>query len=339
MYSEMDFEKPIAELKKKIQELKDYASSNKVDFSEEIETLENRLLTLEKELNTNLSVWQKVQIARNSLRPTTLDYIKMICSDFFELHGDRLYGDDEAIVAGVAMYHNIPVTIIGHQRGKDTKENIRRNFGMPHPEGYRKALRLMKQAEKFRRPIICFIDTKGAYPGKSAEERGQSEAIARNLFEMAGFKVPIISIVIGEGGSGGALALGVGNKILMLEHSMFTVISPEGAAAILWKDAAKAREAAESMKITATDLYELGVIDTVVPEVEGGAHRDVVKQAELLDEVLFTELQKLMDFSEEEIIEQRYNKFMSIGKYLLNDKKADFSDSIDYNEIEYAEKS
>ena len=227
-----------------------------------------------------------MQIARHPNRPTTLDYIANLFDGFFECHGDRTFGDDEAIVGGVAKFRGLPVTVIGHQRGKDTKENIRRNFGMPHPEGYRKALRLMKQADKFKRPIICFIDTKGAYPGKAAEERGQSEAIATNLFEMAGLKVPVICIVIGEGGSGGALALGVGNRMYMLENSTYSVISPEGAAAILWKDSSLSKKAAESMKITAPDLKELGIIDDIIPEIKGGAHKDIKGQAEAIDNYL-----------------------------------------------------
>ncbi len=234
---------------------------------------------------------------------------------FIELHGDRYYGDDEAIVGGIAEFKGRPVTIIGHQRGKDTKENIRRNFGMPHPEGYRKALRLMKQAEKFKRPIICFIDTKGAYPGKAAEERGQSEAIARNLFEMAGLKVPIICIVIGEGGSGGALALGVGDRIYMLENSTYSVISPEGAASILWKDATQAKRAAESMQITAPDLNRLGVIDGIIPEVKGGAHRNVNEQAEAIGTMLQQALPDLLRLSSEELVSERYIKYKKIGQY------------------------
>lgn len=265
----LDFEKPVVELRRKIEELKEVTQNADVDLSAEIEKLEKRLSHLEEEIYRNLSPWNRVQIARHPERPTTLDYIGYLFDDFFECHGDRLFGDDPAIVGGVARYKGKPVTVIGHQRGKDTKENLARNFGMPHPEGYRKALRLMKQAEKFGRPVICFIDTKGAYPGKAAEERGQSEAIARNLFEMAGLKVPIVCIVIGEGGSGGALAIGLGNHIYMLENSTYSVISPEGAAALLWKDASQAQRAAETMKITAPDLFELGVLDGVIPEVKG----------------------------------------------------------------------
>src|SRR5699024_3757892 len=231
----LEFEKPIVRLREKITELKNFTKDSEIDLTEEIKTLEERLADLEDDVYGNLSPWNRVQVARHPKRPTTLDYIKEIFTDYIEFYGDRFYGDDEAIVTGIAYYKEKPVTVIGHQRGKDTKGNIRRNFGMPHPDGYRKALRHMKQAEKFRRPIICFIDTKGAYPGKAAEERGQSEAIAKNLMEMSGLKVPIVCIVIGEGGSGGALALGVGDRIHMLENSTYSVISPEGAAALLWK--------------------------------------------------------------------------------------------------------
>lgn len=315
MVGELEFEKPVVELRKKILELKEFTKNADVDLSSEIEKLEERLARLEKDIYVNIKPWDRVQIARHPNRPTTLDYISILFKDFFECHGDRTYGDDEAIVGGVTMYRGLPVTVIGHQRGKDTKENIRRNFGMPHPEGYRKALRLMYQAEKFRRPIICFIDTKGAYPGKAAEERGQSEAIAKNLFEMASLKVPIVCVVIGEGGSGGALALGVGNHIHMLENSTYSVISPEGAAAILWKDASLAKQAAETMKITAPDLKDLGIVDEIIPEVKGGAHRDVKQQAEEIDQILHRSLLELTKMSEEELIDHRYNKFKAIGEF------------------------
>ena len=315
MVGELEFEKPIIELRKKIAELREFTKNTDVDLSAEIEKLEARLEKLENETYANLSPWDRVQIARHPNRPTTLDYIERLFTNFIECHGDRCFGDDEAIVGGVAKYHDLPITVIGHQRGKDTKENIRRNFGMPHPEGYRKALRLMKQAEKFNRPIICFIDTKVAYPGKAAEERGQSEAIAKNLFEMAGLTVPIVCIVIGEGGSGGALALGVGNYIHMLENSTYSVISPEGAAAILWKDASQARRAAETMKITAPDLKELGVIDEIIPEVKGGAHRNIDEQARAIDAVLKKSLKELFQLDGPTLVQHRYKKFKSIGRY------------------------
>ncbi|WP_408057480.1 MULTISPECIES: acetyl-CoA carboxylase carboxyltransferase subunit alpha [Ureibacillus] len=312
----MSFEEPIIKLRQKIEELRELAKSADVDMSEEIRTLEERLHQLELKIYSNMEPWDRVQVARNPERPTTLDYIEKIFTDFIELHGDRCFGNDEAIVGGIAFFDGQPVTVIGHQRGKATKENIRRNFGMPHPEGYRKALRLMKQAEKFRRPIICFIDTKGAYPGKAAEERGQSEAIARNLFEMAGLKVPVICVVIGEGGSGGALALGVTNRIYMLENSTYSVISPEGAASILWKDAALAKQAAEAMKITAQDLKKMGIIDEIIPEVTGGAHRDPETQANILKQYLKKGLDELSAMSEEEIIRDRYEKFRKIGDFI-----------------------
>ncbi|SFB17348.1 MULTISPECIES: acetyl-CoA carboxylase carboxyl transferase subunit alpha [unclassified Bacillus (in: firmicutes)] len=315
MVGELEFERPVVELRKKILEIKEFSKSADVDLSSEIDKLEARLEKLEKSIYENIKPWDRVQIARHPSRPTTLDYISYLFEGFFECHGDRYFGDDEAIVGGIAKFQGMPVTVIGHQRGKDTKENIRRNFGMPHPEGYRKALRLMKQAEKFRRPIICFIDTKGAYPGKAAEERGQSEAIARNLFEMASLKVPVICIVIGEGGSGGALALGVGNHIHMLENSTYSVISPEGAAALLWKDASQAKRAAETMRITAPDLKELGVIDEIIPEVKGGAHKDTKEQAEEIKEVLKTSLIELSQLSEEQLTNHRYEKYKTMGQY------------------------
>lgn len=311
----LPFEEPLIQLRKKITELKEYTQNAEVDLSAEIDSLEARLENLEIEIYEDMKPWDRVQVARHPNRPTTLDYIPYVFEDFIELHGDRLYGDDEAIVGGIASFKGQPVTVIGHQRGKETKENVRRNFGMPHPEGYRKALRLMKQAEKFKRPIICLIDTKGAYPGKAAEERGQSEAIARNLVEMAGLEVPVISIVIGEGGSGGALALGVGNHILMLENSTFSVISPEGAASILWKDSALAQTAAEAMKITAPDLLEMGIIERMIPEIRGGAHHNPLKQAEFLSEAIEKSLGELNPLNPDALIDQRYNKFKAIGVF------------------------
>ncbi|WP_332651099.1 acetyl-CoA carboxylase carboxyltransferase subunit alpha [Lysinibacillus sp. 54212] len=316
MSKAMAFEEPVIKLREKIDELKNIAQEAEVDMTGEIEKLETRLAQLEQNIYSNMEPWDRVQVARHPERPTTLDYISSIFTDFIELHGDRCYGDDEAIVGGIASINGQAVTIIGHQRGKSTKENIRRNFGMPHPEGYRKALRLMYQAEKFGRPILCFIDTKGAYPGKAAEERGQSEAIARNLFEMAGLRVPIISIVIGEGGSGGALALGVANKIFMLENSTYSVISPEGAASILWKDATLAKQAAEAMKVTAMDLKEMGIIDGIIPEVAGGAHKNLEKQAIALKECILDTFTELSELSGDQLIEERYHKFKNIGQFI-----------------------
>ncbi|MFZ0076663.1 acetyl-CoA carboxylase carboxyltransferase subunit alpha [Exiguobacterium sp. RIT452] len=307
------FDQPVIALREKILELHDMAETQGLDFKEELNLLEERLRRLELDVYGNMKAWNRVQLARHPERPTTLDYVRLICEDFIELHGDRHGYDDAAIVGGIAMLNGQAVTIIGHQRGKDTKENIRRNFGMPHPEGYRKALRLMQQAVKFKRPIITFIDTKGAYPGRAAEERGQSEAIAKNLFEMAGMPVPIISIVIGEGGSGGALGIGVCDQLLMLENSTYSVISPEGAAALLWKDASLAEQAAESMQITAPDLLRLGIADGIIPEVVGGAHLDVSLQADKVKSVLEQKLAQLTRLTPEQLIEKRTEKYHQIG--------------------------
>lgn len=315
MKKTMSFEEPIIKLREKIQELKEFTETNEVDLSEEIRNLNDRLVKLENDIYGNMETWERVQVARHPERPTTYDYIGELFEDFIELHGDRAFGDDGAIVGGIGSFNGKPITIIGHQRGKDTKENVKRTFGMPHPEGYRKALRLMKQAEKFGRPIICLIDTKGAYPGRAAEERGQSEAIARNLVEMASLTVPVISIVIGEGGSGGALALGVANRVYMLEHSTYSVISPEGAASILWKDAAYAKEAAEAMKITAPDLLKMEIIDDIIPEVLGGGHRDPKQQAKNMKAILVNALSDLGKLDADELVQDRYDKFRKIGVF------------------------
>lgn len=309
-----NFEKPIIELRKQIEGLKQMSQNNDLDLSSEIQTLQKRLADIEKSVYDNMSPWDRVQIARHKNRPTTLEYIAHIFTDFFELHGDRLYGDDKAMVGGIAFFKGLPVTIIGQQKGRNTKENIERNFGMPHPEGYRKALRLMKQAEKFNRPIITIIDTPGAYPGKESEERGISEAIARNLLEMAGLKVPVISIVIGEGASGGALGISVSNHIHMLENTWYSVISPEGAASILWKDASKASKAAESLKITGADSKDLNIIDMLIPEIKGGAHNDPITQANYISHAIEASLKELLSLSSEELIEHRYSKFRTIGE-------------------------
>jgi acetyl-CoA carboxylase carboxyl transferase subunit alpha len=315
MAQRLDFERPLQELEDKIKELHAFMDEKNVDLSDEVSRLEKRLSKMEGEIYENLTAWNRVQLARHPERPTTSDYIARLFEDFLELHGDRLFGDDEAIVGGIATFEGKPVTVIGHQRGKDTKENLRRNFGMPHPEGYRKALRLMKQAEKFQRPVIFLLDTKGAFPGKAAEERGQSEAIARNLVEMAGLTVPIICIVIGEGASGGALAIGVGNHVHMLENSWYSVISPEGAAALLWKDSSLAQQAADSMKITAPDLKELNVIDEIIPEVRGGAHRNVEEQSKAIQTALANSLAELTKLTKEELVDHRYEKYRNIGQY------------------------
>jgi acetyl-CoA carboxylase carboxyl transferase subunit alpha len=315
MIDPLSFERPIFELRSKIEELKTFTSEKSIDLSVEICTLEEKAERLESEIYGNLTTWQKIQIARHASRPTTLHYIHTIFTDFLELHGDRLYGDDTAIVGGIAKLDGLPVTVIGHERGTDTKDKIARNFGLPHPEGYRKALRLMQQANKFGRPIITFIDTQGAHPGIEAEERGQSEAIARNLREMAGFSVPIICIVTAEGGSGGALGIGVGNRILMLEHAYYSVISPEGAAAILWRDASKAQEAAEALKITSKDLFQLGVIDEIIPEPKGGAQRNPAQQTKFIKQAILKYLEPLRRLSPEQLADDRYQKYANIGRF------------------------
>ncbi|WEK53243.1 MAG: acetyl-CoA carboxylase carboxyltransferase subunit alpha [Candidatus Cohnella colombiensis] len=315
MPNELPFERPLAEQRKKIDELKKFGIEKEIDFTDEIGRLEERYKQMEQEIYSQLSAPQIMHMARHHQRPTSLEYIQQVFTDFIEFHGDRVFADDLAIVGGIAKLNGIPVTVVGHQRGKDTKDNIQRFFGSPHPEGFRKALRFMQQANKFGRPIITFIDTKGAYPGDTAEERGQSEAIARNLREMAIFGVPIICIVIGEGGSGGALALGVGNRVLMLENAIYSVISPNGAASILWKDASKADQAAEAMKITAKDLLQLGVIEDIIPEPQGGAHRDPALQAESIKEAIWRHLQQLLEMSPEQLVEDRYQKFRKIGQF------------------------
>ncbi|MGH7344193.1 MAG: acetyl-CoA carboxylase carboxyltransferase subunit alpha, partial [Candidatus Rokuibacteriota bacterium] len=281
----------------------------------EIAKLEERLARLRQRTYASLTAWQRTQLARHPKRPHTRDLIKLLFEDFVELHGDRLYGDDAAVVGGLARFEERGVVVIGHQKGRDTREKIARNFGMPHPEGYRKALRLMHLAQKFAKPVITFIDTPGAYPGLGAEERGQAEAIARNLKEMAALRTPILSVVTGEGGSGGALAIGMGNRVLMLEYAIYSVISPEGCAAILWGDAAKAPEAAEAMRITAPDLLRLGVIDAIVPEPVGGAHRDWDGAAAHLREALRDNLRELTRQSSDDLVAGRYEKFRRIGAF------------------------
>ncbi|CAC5640537.1 Acetyl-coenzyme A carboxyl transferase alpha chain [Staphylococcus aureus] len=312
----LDFEKPLFEIRNKIESLKESQDKNDVDLQEEIDMLEASLERETKKIYTNLKPWDRVQIARLQERPTTLDYIPYIFDSFMELHGDRNFRDDPAMIGGIGFLNGRAVTVIGQQCGKDTKDNIYRNFGMAHPEGYRKALRLMKQAEKFNRPIFTFIDTKGAYPGKAAEERGQSESIATNLIEMASLKVPVIAIVIGEGGSGGALGIGIANKVLMLENSTYSVISPEGAAALLWKDSNLAKIAAETMKITAHDIKQLGIIDDVISEPLGGAHKDIEQQALAIKSAFVEQLDSLESLSRDEIANDRFEKFRNIGSYI-----------------------
>ncbi|MCG1176553.1 acetyl-CoA carboxylase carboxyltransferase subunit alpha [Staphylococcus sp. HMSC077D08] len=309
----LDFEKPLFEIRNKIDSLKESQEKNEVDLQDEIDMLEASLKRETTKVYTNLKPWDRVQIARLPERPTTLDYISYIFDSFIELHGDRTYRDDPAMIGGIGYLDGKPVTVIGQQRGKDTKDNIYRNFGMAHPEGYRKALRLMKQAEKFNRPVFTFIDTKGAYPGKAAEERGQSESIAKNLMEMASLTVPVIAIVIGEGGSGGALGIGISNRVLMLENSTYSVISPEGAAALLWKDSNLAQIAAETMKITAHDLLDLGIIDEVINEPLGGAQKDEEVQALSIKKMFLKHLNELKQLTPEELANDRFEKFRQIG--------------------------
>jgi len=309
----LDFEQPIAELEAKIDELRNVEFDNKINISAALKELEDRNQSLTETIFTDLSDWQISQLSRHPGRPYTLDYIEHMFTDFHELHGDRAYADDPAIVCGLARLEGQPIMVIGHQKGRDTKEKIYRNFGMPRPEGYRKALRVMKMAERFKIPIICLIDTPGAYPGIGAEERGQSEAIARNLFEMAKLETPIIITIIGEGGSGGALAIGVGDRLIMLEYSTYSVISPEGCASILWKSADKTQLAAEAMGITSDRIREQGFLDEVVKEPLGGCHRDFQAIALSLKEVLTRHLNELMQQSVDDVVEKRYQKIMSFG--------------------------
>jgi acetyl-CoA carboxylase carboxyl transferase subunit alpha len=309
----LEFERPLIELEKKIQDMKSYSLSEDLAVNEEIAKLEEKAEKLSQDIYTKLSRWERVQLARHPQRPYTLDYIERIAGSFIELHGDRAFGDDPAIVAGFAEIENEPVVIIGHQKGRTTKEKLYRNFGSPHPEGYRKALRLMKLGAKFKRPIICLIDTPGAYPGIGAEERGQAEAIARNLFEMSHLPVPILVIVIGEGASGGALGIGVGDRLLMMENTWYSVISPEGCAAILWRDSARANQAAEAMKVTSTDLLKMKILDAIIPEPPGGAHRNVDKAAEILKETILTELRGLKQLPIDDLIQNRIEKYGKMG--------------------------
>lgn len=309
----LDFERPFVELENKIAELTSFSREKGLDLSGEIAHLEKRAEELKRSIFASLTPWQRVQLARHPDRPNTEEYVRMLFEDFVELHGDRCYGDDPAVLGGIGRFNGTAVTVIGHRKGRDTRENVSRNFGMAHPEGFRKALRLMHQAEKFGRPVITFIDTPGAHCGVGAEERGQSCAIAQNLLGMSALRVPIIVVVIGEGGSGGALALGVGNRILMQEHAIFSVISPEGCASILWKDPSRAQEAAEALKLTAHDLLTLGIIDEVIPEPLGGAHRDPKGAAALLRERMVQHLETLRRMTPEDLVRSRCTKFRRIG--------------------------
>ncbi len=310
----LDFEKPIIELEEKLEEMKD--SSGSLDIGKDILRLETKVAQLKEELYKGLTRWQRVQLARHPDRPFTLDYINLMTEDFIELHGDRHYGDDKAIVGGFAKLGDYKVMLIGQQKGRDTKSNVYRNFGMANPEGYRKALRLMKLAEKFNKPVITMLDTPGAYPGLEAEERGQAEAIAKNLFEMSRLRVPIIVVIIGEGASGGALGIGVGNRILMLENCWYSVISPESCSSILWRSWDYKEQAAEALKLTAPDLLEQKIIDRIIEEPLGGAHKDHQAAADTLKSVLLEELEKLVKIKPEKLIEDRLEKFGSMGEYI-----------------------
>jgi acetyl-CoA carboxylase carboxyl transferase subunit alpha len=311
----LDFEQPIAELEAKIDELRFVGDDSKLNISEEIDRLKSKSALLTRRIFSNLTPWQVAQLARHPQRPYTLDYIEAFCPDFQELHGDRMYADDAAIVGGVARIAGTPVMLIGHQKGRNTKSRVRRNYGMPKPEGYRKAQRLMQMAERFGLPVITLIDTPGAYPGVGAEERGQSEAIARSLFVMSTLKTPIISVVIGEGGSGGALAVGICDQLIMLEYSIYSVISPEGCASILWKDAEKAEAAATAMGITAGRLKELGLVDEIVQEPLGGAHRAPASMAEALQNAIVSSLRRLESLGVEEVLARREQRLQSVGSY------------------------
>lgn len=311
----LDFEQPIAELDAKIEELRHVSDDSEININEEIERLQKRSKEMIQSIFSGLSAWQIAQVARHPMRPYTMDYIERIFTDFNELHGDRCFADDHAIVCGLARFKDLPVAVIGHQKGRDTRDRIFRNYGMPRPEGYRKALRIMKLAERFKLPVITFIDTPGAYPGIGAEERGQSEAIAKNLLEMLGLKTPIISIIIGEGGSGGALAIGVGDRLLMLEYTTYSVISPEGCASILWKSSDKAAEAAEVMGITADRLKNIGVVDHIINEPLGGAHRNYDEAASLVKEHIESVLQEMCSMDINNVLQERQDKYRKFGVF------------------------
>lgn len=311
----LDFEQPIAELEAKIEELRFVGDDSEININEEVARLRDKSETLTKNIFSKLSAWQIAQVARHPMRPYTQDYLDIIAPDFQELHGDRMYADDPAIIGGVGRIEGRAVMLIGHQKGRDTKERVRRNYGMPKPEGYRKAQRLMRMAEKFSIPVVTFIDTPGAYPGVGAEERGQSEAIAYSLYLMAGLKTPIISVVIGEGGSGGALAIGVSDKLLMLQYAIYSVISPEGCASILWKSAEKAQDAAEAMRITADSLNNYGLVDEVLAEPLGGAHRNPVDAAEIIRNALITSLDELESLPMDQLIANRQKRLAGFGEF------------------------
>jgi len=316
--SGLDFEKPIMELQAKIEQLKSFGTNKRINIDPEIKKLEQKLEKMKQSIYSNLTEWQRVQIARHPARPYTLDYIHMIASDFVELHGDRLFSDDQALLGGLARIDQHKVVIMGHQKGRDIKENIMRNFGCAHPEGYRKAIRLMRFAGKFHLPIITLIDTPGAYPGIGAEERGQAQAIASNLKDMSLIPTPIIAVVIGEGGSGGAIGIGVANRVYILQNAYYSVISPEGCASILWRNSVKAPDAANALKLTGEHLKRFGIIDDIIPEPPGGAHHDPQFVAKNMKKVILKAIKELSAKSREELLEDRYNKFRSIGVFLEN---------------------
>ncbi|MBI5150560.1 MAG: acetyl-CoA carboxylase carboxyltransferase subunit alpha [Candidatus Omnitrophica bacterium] len=316
--SKLEFEKPIFELESKIKELQIFSANKNIALEPELKKLTQKLEKMKSDIYNNLTPWQRVQIARHPERPFTLDYIRMFTSDFIELHGDRQFADDMALIAGFARINGTKVMIMGHQKGRDTKENLMRNFGCAHPEGYRKAMRLMQLAEKFGLPVVILIDTPGAYPGVGAEERGQAQAIAENLRDMVDIKTPIVATIIGEGGSGGALGIGIADRVCILQHAYYSVISPEGCASILWRNAIKAPLAAEALKITAENLREFGVVDQIIPEPLGGAHHDPDKTAAHLKETVLKYIKELSSLPVPELLEQRYNKFRRIGEFLEN---------------------
>lgn len=311
----LDFEKPIVELEHKIEDLRKMGSK-RVTLEPEIKRLESKVKKLKEDIYNNLSPWQRIQIARHPKRPYTLDYIRLMTEEFLELHGDRLFFDDKALVGGFAKIDGVRVMVMGHQKGRDVKENLMRNFGCAHPEGYRKAMRLMRLAEKFNVPVICFIDTPGAYPGIGAEERGQAQAIAENLRDMAGISTPIIAVVIGEGGSGGALGIGVADRVLMLQHAYYSVISPEGCASILWRSSSKAPDAAVALKLHGEDLEKFGIVDEIIPEPQGGAHRGAEEVAANLKTAILKHLKKLTALSTDNLLDGRYKKYRDIGEFV-----------------------
>jgi len=319
--SVLDFEKPIVELEEKIKELKNFGSDKNISIEPEIKKLQGKLEKMKSDIYNNLSAWQRVMIARHPDRPYSLDYIRMMMTEFTELHGDRMFSDDLALIGGLAKIDGIKVAVMGHQKGRDVKENVRRNFGCAHPEGYRKAMRIMDMAQKFKLPIIIFIDTPGAYPGIGAEERGQAQAIATNLKEMAMIKTPIIATVIGEGGSGGALGVGIADKVCILQHAYYSVISPEGCASILWRSSSKAPEAAEALKITSEHLKKFGVVDEVIPEPLCGAHTDPDFVVTNLKKVLIKYIKELSVLAPQKLLDQRYQKFRTIGEYIDRQKE------------------